>query len=61
MQPEDPQPVSAQPQLPPAPQPSGEGKKKLGVLGTIGALLFKFKTLGLVILTKGKLVLLGLT
>ena len=62
MQPEDPPPVSTQPQLPPpASQPSGEGKKKLGVIGTIGALLFKFKTLGLVILTKGKLVLLGLT
>src|SRR5258706_13079612 len=62
MQPEEPQPAVAPPQLaPPAAQPSGEGKKKLGVIGTIGALLFKFKTLGLVILTKGKLVLLGLT
>jgi len=62
MQPEDSQPAVAPPQPPPsAAQPSGEGKKKLGVIGTIGALLLKFKTLGLVILTKGKLVLLGLT
>ena len=67
MQPEDPQPVSFPPQ-PQAPQlpageasSGGEGKKKLGAIGTIGALLLKFKTLGLVILTKGKLVLLGLT
>ncbi|HSR09007.1 MAG TPA: site-2 protease family protein, partial [Bryobacteraceae bacterium] len=60
MQPENPPPV-----LPPAPaeaQPSsGEGKKKLGVIGTIAALLANFKTVGLLILTKGKLVLLGLT
>ena len=33
----------------------------MGLLGTIGALLIKFKTAGLLILTKGKLVLLGLT
>ena len=32
-----------------------------GAGGTIGALLFKFKTVGLLLLTKGKLVLLGLT
>ncbi|MDP9112123.1 MAG: site-2 protease family protein [Acidobacteriota bacterium] len=59
MQPENPAPVL----LPPAPEaPTGaEGKKKLGFIGTIGALLLKFKTVGLVILTKGKLVLLGLT
>src|SRR6202140_3907391 len=62
MQPEDPQPAATPPQLlPPAAQPTGEGKKKRGLIGTIGALLLKFKTLGLVILTKGKLVLLGLT
>jgi Zn-dependent protease len=62
MQPENPSPVLLPP---PADQPSapppGEGKKKLGLIGTIGALLLKFKTVGLVILTKGKLVLLGLT
>jgi Zn-dependent protease len=58
---------SRQPVLPPPPQlPPGDAsasgaKKKLGAIGTIGALLLKFKTLGLVILTKGKLVLLGLT
>ncbi len=62
MQPENPEPVllpppADQPETP----PSGEGKKKLGFIGTIGALLLKFKTVGLVILTKGKLVLLGLT
>jgi len=68
MQPENPQPVLVPPPSePPLQLPSGdtssggERKKKLGVLGTIGALLVKFKTLGLVILTKGKLVLLGLT
>lgn len=57
MQPENPQPLS----LPPPTAESGGARKKLGVLGTIGALLFKFKTLGLLVLTKGKLVLLGLT
>jgi Zn-dependent protease len=71
MQPENPQPVvlpasQADPPAPQQPVPSdvssgGERKKKLGVIGTVGALLLKFKTLGLVILTKGKLVLLGLT
>ncbi|MEO8050119.1 MAG: site-2 protease family protein [Acidobacteriota bacterium] len=68
MQPENSPTVSlprvpqAPPQLPPGAGASGgEGKKKLGVIATVAALLFKFKTLGLVILTKGKLVLLGLT
>ncbi len=62
MPPEDPQPAAIPEQLPPpAAQAGGEAKKKVGVIGTIGALLLKFKTLGLVILTKGKLVLLGLT
>ena len=61
MQTENPQ-TAAAPQLPPpSPPAGGEGKKRLGVIGTIGALLFKFKTVGLLILTKGKLVLLGLT
>ena len=62
MQPENPPPVLLPPpehQASSAPQ--GEGKKKLGLIGTIGALLLKFKTVGFVILTKGKLVLLGLT
>jgi len=60
MQPENPAPVllPAPAETPPS---GGERKKKLGLLGTIGALLLKFKTVGLVILTKGKLVLLGLT
>jgi Zn-dependent protease len=58
MQPENPSPVL----LPPPPtQSGGEGKKKLGIIGTIGALVLKFKTVGLLLLTKGKLVLLGLT
>ena len=58
MQPEAPPPVL----LPPPPaQSGGEAKKKLGVIGTIGALVLKFKTVGLLLLTKGKLVLLGLT
>lgn len=57
MQPENPQPVL----LPPPAAESGGARKKLGVLGTIGALVFKFKTVGLLVLTKGKLVLLGLT
>src|ERR1700733_10020483 len=62
MQPEDPQPAATPQQIPPGDGSlGGERKKKLGVIGTIGALLLKFKTLGLVILTKGKLVLLGLT
>ena len=62
MEPESPQPVlQPPPQLPPGDTSAGAGKKKLGAIGTIGALLLKFKTLGLVILTKGKLVLLGLT
>ena len=61
MQPENPQ-AAAAPQLPPPSAPAGgEGKKRLGVIGTIVALLLKFKTVGLLILTKGKLVLLGLT
>jgi Zn-dependent protease len=41
--------------------PPASGRKKWGVLGTIGAFLFKFKTFLLLALTKGKLVLLGLT
>jgi Zn-dependent protease len=58
MQPESPPPVL----LPPPPtQSGGEAKKKLGIIGTIGALVLKFKTVGLLLLTKGKLVLLGLT
>jgi Zn-dependent protease len=61
MQPENPHSENSTPLLPPpAAQPS-EGKKKLGLIGTIGALLLKFKTGGLLLLTKGKLVLLGLT
>jgi Zn-dependent protease len=56
MQPENPPPL-----LLPPPTQSGEGKKKLGIIGTIGALVLKFKTVGLLFLTKGKLVLLGLT
>jgi Zn-dependent protease len=57
MQPENPPPLL----LPPPTQSGGEGKKKLGIIGTIGALVLKFKTVGLLLLTKGKLVLLGLT
>jgi Zn-dependent protease len=57
MQPENPPPLL----LPPPTQSRGEGKKKLGIIGTIGALVLKFKTVGLLLLTKGKLVLLGLT
>src|ERR1700675_697281 len=59
MQPENPQPLALPPA--PTPPPADGAKKKLGVIGTIGALLLKFKTVGLLILTKGKLVLLGLT
>jgi Zn-dependent protease len=40
---------------------STSGRKKLGALGTAGALLVKFKSVILIALTKGKLVLLGLT
>jgi len=58
MQVENPPPVAQLP--PPDPQPSGT-RKKLGALGTAGALLVKFKTVILLALTKGKLVLLGLT
>jgi Zn-dependent protease len=58
MQPENPQPVLLPP---PATPPPGEAKKKVGLIGTIGALLLNFKTAILVVLTKGKLVLLGLT
>jgi hypothetical protein len=72
MQVEDPLPTGPPPAEPPAvtpppspgsqpgDQPSGT-RKKLGALGTAGALLFKFKTFLLLALTKGKLVLLGLT
>ncbi|MSV34627.1 MAG: site-2 protease family protein [Bryobacterales bacterium] len=58
MQIENPLPV------PPAPPPSGNpsaSRKKWGALGTLGVLLFKFKGFVLLALTKGKLVLLGLT
>jgi Zn-dependent protease len=57
MQIENPLPV------PPAPPPHhrSESRKKWGVIGTVGALLFKFKGFVLLALTKGKLVLLGLT
>ncbi len=58
MEPENSQPLLLEP---PATNSGGEGKKKLGLIGTIGALLLKFKTVGLLLLTKGKLVLLGLT
>ena len=57
MQPENPPPLAP----PPPTQSSGQGKKKLGIIGTIVALVLKFKTVGLLLLTKGKLVLLGLT
>ena len=60
MQPENPAPVLL-PTPAEAPPSGGEGKKKLGFIGTIAALLANFKTAGLLILTKGKLVLLGLT
>lgn len=54
--------VPAEPAASPAPPPSPQnGRKKWGVLGTVGALLLKFKTLILLALTKAKLVLLGLT
>ena len=54
--------AAAAPQLPPpSPPAGGEGKKRLGVIGTIVALLLKFKTRVCRLLTKGKLVLLGLT
>jgi Zn-dependent protease len=58
MQPENPSPALLPPPVTP---PAGEAKKKVGLIGTIGALLLNFKTAILVILTKGKLVLLGLT
>jgi Zn-dependent protease len=57
--PPDTSPLAVAP--PPAPPPSGGRKKKLGALGTVGALLVKFKSVLLLALTKGKLVLLGLT
>lgn len=42
--------------------PKSEGWKKLvGSLGVAGALLWKFKTVGLLLATKGKFLLLGLT
>ena len=63
MQPENPLLIPAQPPVPaPVPEaPHASGRKKWGALGTVGALLFKFKTFLLLALTKGKLVLLGLT
>jgi len=36
-------------------------RKKLGVLGPVGAAIWKFKTFALIALSKGKLLLLGLT
>ncbi len=59
MQPENPSSPALLP--PPVTPPAGEAKKKVGLIGTIGALLLNFKAAILVILTKGKLVLLGLT
>jgi Zn-dependent protease len=44
-----------------APRPSQGWKKGVAGLGALGLLLFKFKTVFLFILTKGKLLLLGLT
>jgi Zn-dependent protease len=43
------------------PDQKGSGRKKWGALGTLGALLVKFKTVLLLLATKGKLLLLGLT
>ncbi len=40
---------------------SSSGARKLGPLGALLAFLAKFKTVGLLLLTKGKLLLLGLT
>lgn len=49
------------PAKPPAPGASSAGKKAAAGLGGLGLLLLKFKTLLLVLLAKGKLLLLGLT
>jgi Zn-dependent protease len=48
----------------PAPVPNSSARssaKKLGPIGILLAFLVKFKTIGLLLLTKGKLLLLGLT
>jgi Zn-dependent protease len=53
---------SAAAPLPPRQQNASSGAaKKLGPLGALLAFLAKFKTVGLLFLTKGKLLLLGLT
>ena len=61
MQPENPLLIPAPPPIPVPEATRAPGRKKWGVFGTIGALLVKFKTFWLLALTKGKLVLLGLT
>ena len=43
------------------PKPSGAFGKWAARLGPVGVLLWKFKTIALLVLTKGKLLLLGLT
>jgi Zn-dependent protease len=45
----------------PPPKPEHPMRKRLGALGVVGTALWKFKTIVLVVLTKGKLLLLGLT
>jgi Zn-dependent protease len=44
----------------PSPPPH-QTRKRLGEVGVLGAALWKFKTIGLLVLAKGKLLLLGLT
>jgi len=61
VQPENPLLIPAPPPIPVPEATRAPGRKKWGVFGTIGALLVKFKTFLLLALTKGKLVLLGLT
>jgi len=61
VQPENPLQIPAPPSIPVPATPQASGRKKWGVFGTVGALLLKFKTFLLLALTKGKLVLLGLT
>ncbi|MFZ0589924.1 MAG: site-2 protease family protein [Bryobacteraceae bacterium] len=53
-------PVRTQP-LKPRQSSSANTAKKLGPLGALLALLAKFKTVGLILLTKGKFLLFGLT
>src|SRR5216683_3332289 len=45
----------------PPPKPEHPVRKRLGALGVLGTALWKFKTIALLALTKGKLLLLGLT